>query len=193
LGTNDAANITTGTIATARLASGTANSGTFLRGDQTWTAVSVTPTAVSDQNNTSTGYFDLPSGTTAQRPGSPTAGMVRFNTNYSIYEAYDGSAWKQVSLGAISISAEYLVVAGGGAGGTGDRGGAGGAGGYLTGTTSLSVGTTYTVTVGAGGAGSNNQSVPGANGSDSSISGIATSIGGGGGGSRNTKDGVSGG
>jgi hypothetical protein len=32
----DASDITTGTVATARLASGTANNTTFLRGDQTW-------------------------------------------------------------------------------------------------------------------------------------------------------------
>jgi hypothetical protein len=36
-----AESITTGTIATARLGSGTANSGTFLRGDSTWQAVTV--------------------------------------------------------------------------------------------------------------------------------------------------------
>ena len=34
----DASTITTGTVATARLGSGTANSSTFLRGDQTWAA-----------------------------------------------------------------------------------------------------------------------------------------------------------
>jgi hypothetical protein len=32
----DASDITTGTVATARLATGTANNTTFLRGDQTW-------------------------------------------------------------------------------------------------------------------------------------------------------------
>jgi hypothetical protein len=38
--TTDAANISTGTLATARLGSGTANATTYLRGDQTWAAVS---------------------------------------------------------------------------------------------------------------------------------------------------------
>ena len=43
------ADITSGTISTARLGSGTANSGSFLRGDQTWTAVTV-PTIESTSN-----------------------------------------------------------------------------------------------------------------------------------------------
>lgn len=36
----NAANIASGTVPTARLGSGTANSGSYLRGDQTWTALS---------------------------------------------------------------------------------------------------------------------------------------------------------
>jgi hypothetical protein len=35
-----ASQITSGTVATARLGSGTANSTTYLRGDQTWATVS---------------------------------------------------------------------------------------------------------------------------------------------------------
>jgi len=47
----DAAKITSGTIATARLGSGTANSTTFLRGDQTWAIPSLTVTGVPDAIN----------------------------------------------------------------------------------------------------------------------------------------------
>lgn len=43
-----------------------------------------------------TGHITLPSGNTAQRPGSPTAGMLRYNTNSSVVEWYTGSAWTTV-------------------------------------------------------------------------------------------------
>jgi hypothetical protein len=49
-----------------------------------------------------TGYVDIPAGTTAQRPGSPNTGMLRFNTNFERYEGYDGSSWG--SLGGASGS-----------------------------------------------------------------------------------------
>ena len=89
----------------------------------------VSPAAVSDQANTSTGYLDLPAGTTAQRPGTPAAGQMRWNTSNSEFEFYDGSAWRGVDNStAGQYSVEYLVVAGGGGGG-GNGGGGGGAGG----------------------------------------------------------------
>jgi hypothetical protein len=40
----NASNLTSGTVPTARLGSGTANNTTFLRGDQTWQTISSTPT-----------------------------------------------------------------------------------------------------------------------------------------------------
>ena len=77
-------------------------------------------------------------------------------------------------------TASYLVVAGGGGGGE-DRAGGGGAGGYVTGTISLTVGTTYTATVGGGGAGGNFPLSRGNQGTNSSFPGVTTAVGGGGG------------
>lgn len=56
----------------------------------------ITPTNVSDKSNSSTGYFDLPSGTIAQRPGSPTSGNARFNTTANAVEVYTGSTWSLI-------------------------------------------------------------------------------------------------
>jgi hypothetical protein len=43
----------------------------------------------------STGAVKLPRGTTAERPGSPTTGMIRYNTDSNVFEAYDGN-WIQL-------------------------------------------------------------------------------------------------
>lgn len=60
--------------------------------------VSVTPTAVSDQPNTSTGGFSMPAGTTAQRPSSPDTGESRYNSTTGSLEFYDGTAWIATNL-----------------------------------------------------------------------------------------------
>jgi hypothetical protein len=87
-----------GSVGISKLsATGTASSSTFHRGDNTWAVVSVTPTAVSDQANTSTGYFDVPSGTTAQRPASPNTGMLRYNTDTGSLEQYTSTGWSALS------------------------------------------------------------------------------------------------
>ena len=44
----------------------------------------------------------VPTGTTAQRPGSAAAGMFRYNTTESEFEGYDGSAWGEIGA-AIAI------------------------------------------------------------------------------------------
>jgi hypothetical protein len=51
-------------------------------------------TITGDIANTSTGYFQLSSGTTAQRPGSPVNSMVRYNTTTGRHEFYESSAWR---------------------------------------------------------------------------------------------------
>lgn len=48
----------------------------------------------------------LPSGTTAERPGSPANGVFRFNTTTDVMEYYDGDAWQTLgnAPGVTSIS-----------------------------------------------------------------------------------------
>jgi hypothetical protein len=43
--------------------------------------------------NQTTDYMTFPVGTTAQRPGSPAAGMMRYNSTAGRMEYYNGSAW----------------------------------------------------------------------------------------------------
>ena len=40
-----------------------------------------------------TGYLDLPTGTTGQRPGTPNSGMIRFNSTTTSFEGYNGTVW----------------------------------------------------------------------------------------------------
>ena len=40
-----------------------------------------------------TGALEIPVGTTAQRPGSPATGSIRYNSTTSRFEGYNGSAW----------------------------------------------------------------------------------------------------
>ena len=140
-----------------------------------------------------TGSLTIPVGTTAQRPGSPTNGMIRYNSTLGVNEIYQNSQWIAFATpGATSVS--YLIVAGGGGGGgsgpTSSRYGAGGggAGGYLTGTQGVTPGTTYTVTVGAGGGGGTGGAAQqqGINGSNSSFTPVVTAAVGGGGGGYDT-------
>ncbi len=39
----------------------------------------------------STGAFNIPTGTTAERPGIPSVGMIRYNTDTNLFEGYDGN------------------------------------------------------------------------------------------------------
>ena len=94
-----------GTLATIS-PTGTADATTFLRGDNSYAVVSVTPTAVSDQVNSSTGYFDLPAGTTGQRPASPSSGNIRYNTSTGGFEGYT-TAWGSIGGGASAGGAIY--------------------------------------------------------------------------------------
>lgn len=101
--------------AAAVLPSQTGQAGKYLATDganTSWSTVSITPAAVSDQTNTSTGYFDLPSGTTAQRPASPTAGAIRFNTSTGSVEFYDGATWISTNLIPVVNSVTGTIYSG---------------------------------------------------------------------------------
>ena len=146
----------------------TSHSGKFLTTDgssASWGTVSVTPTAVSDQSNTSTGYFDVPTGTDAQRPGSPNVGQIRYNSTQGELEVYKGTAWVKVKTNFYNAEVQFLVVAGGGntlSGNATNNPGGGGAGGLRSSYTATggggsvesaitcTLGTNYTVTVGGG-------------------------------------------
>lgn len=129
-----------------------------------------------------TGAAPIPSGTTAQRPASPTTGMMRLNTTLGIVEYWTGSSWSNITGGFV---VSYLCIAGGGGGGGGSANGGvggGGAGGYLESTFTISSGNSGSVVIGAGGAGGASNA-DGVNGSNSTITlngtTIVTSIGGG--------------
>lgn len=63
-----------------------------------------------------TGSVKIPVGTTAQRPGSPADGHLRYNSDNAAYEAYVTSAWQSFATGSIipnivSVTAAYTTTA----------------------------------------------------------------------------------
>jgi hypothetical protein len=48
-----------------------------------------------------TGAITIPDGTTAQRPGTPATGDIRFNTSLIQFEGYNGTAWGTIGGGAV--------------------------------------------------------------------------------------------
>lgn len=138
--------------------------------------------------STNTGAFIPPTGTTANRPASPTVGMSRWNTTLGQYEIWSGLAWQVIASGAYNT--DYLVIAGGG--GTGAYGG-GGAGGYLTGTTSVTPTTSYSIVVGSGGGAGIPGVTSGSQGANSSALGFVAVGGGNSGGNGGSGGGSAGG
>ena len=76
-----------------------------------------TPSSVSDQQNTSTGAFGLPVGTTAQRPATAYDGYYRVNTTTKNVEMYFNGAWYNMQYigtitatgGAVTYNGNYKV------------------------------------------------------------------------------------
>ena len=91
--------------------------GEFLTTDGTnasWEPIVTNPY---DTATASTGYFDLPAGTIAQRPGTPATGNMRWNTDDEALEHYSGSAggwvqWAGAAPTITSISPTTSIAAG---------------------------------------------------------------------------------
>lgn len=80
----NATSITTGTVGTARLASGTANNQTYLRGDQTWVTISGGATLSNDTTtNSSTFYPAMANNTTSGTWTSAIVSSTKFYFNPS--------------------------------------------------------------------------------------------------------------
>ena len=70
--------------------------GNVTLGDASSDTITINAATANIPNNLNfvgTGAIKLPVGTTAQEPGTPTAGMVRFNTTTGKFEGYDGTIW----------------------------------------------------------------------------------------------------
>ena len=117
------------------------------------------------------GALPIPTGTTAQRPGTPSSGMLRFNTSLNTLEIYNNGYWlglAQVtsSTGTVTTVYDYTgldvsltippgitslsVKIWGGGGSSVGPGTAGGGSGYVGGTRIVTPGQTYVVSVGGG-------------------------------------------
>ena len=100
IGCDAAGNITSGTVATARLGSGTASSSTFLRGDSSWASVTSDPAlGVAEGRLTATSNTPV---TTADVSGATSI----YYTPYvgDKIALYDGSSWNIRTFTQITIS-----------------------------------------------------------------------------------------
>jgi hypothetical protein len=57
-----------------------------------------------------TGSAVIPTGTQAQRDGTPAAGYFRFNSDVTKFEGYNGSAWGSVGGGATGGGSDEIFI-----------------------------------------------------------------------------------
>lgn len=98
-----------------------------------------------------TGALQLPTGTTAQRPGAPVIGQLRYNSTTGGAEVYSNIGWTALSSSSVAVT--YLILGGGGGGAGRSYFTGGSGGGIASGSVALTKGQVYTVTLGAGGNG----------------------------------------
>lgn len=110
--------------------------------------------------------------------GTTNSTTATYNFTITASDSQNQTASRSFSITVTSApsSVTYLLIAGGGAGAY--YGAGGGAGGLLTGTQSVSAGTTYNIVIGAGGVSANQGA--GVPGNDSTAFGLTAYAGGGG-------------
>jgi hypothetical protein len=96
--TSNATNANTVSTIVARDASGNFSAGTLSLTSFSYTG---------NPTTTSTGAFQVPFGTTAQRPTAAT-GLVRFNSSLTQFEGYNGTAWGTIGGGATGGGADQV-------------------------------------------------------------------------------------
>jgi hypothetical protein len=69
-----------------------------------------TPTFTGNVSITSTGFLLVPVGTTAQRPGTPAVGEIRYNSDLGSFEGYANGAWGQLGGGATGGGNDQVFV-----------------------------------------------------------------------------------
>jgi hypothetical protein len=96
---------TTGGVASVSDLGAAANTSTT-SGATTFANITMTGNLASN----STGYFTIPAGTSAQRPGTPAVGMMRYNSTITSFEGYYAGAWS--SLGGVkSVDGKAYIIA----------------------------------------------------------------------------------
>ena len=102
--TNDVMRVYTGSVwVTAYVPGDAANITSTATGDVSATNVQAAIAELDTEKvprTSTTGSAVLPSGTEAQRDGSPSAGYIRFNSDASSFEGYNGTAWGAIGGGA---------------------------------------------------------------------------------------------
>lgn len=98
----------------------TSTNGVVVTSDTTGNLTLVADSGVIDGSFT-TGAFNLPTGTSAQRPANLVAGALRYNSTNMVPEVYSAAAWNALTTGTINglfipnsntISADFTSTAG---------------------------------------------------------------------------------